>query len=101
MQTLIRWRRYRMSIVYEALCWMIDNKCSDTDKALEAVGFKALSLQEQHQICNLVIDQNEHLVEQINSGKTKAIGALIGKCKKENKNIDASYARRFFNQRFK
>ena len=60
--------------------------CISPEEAIEQLGIKPVDNNELVSLCEKLIDENQDVVEQIQSGNGKAIGMLIGKARKINPN---------------
>lgn len=63
------------------------------DAAIDKLGIKAVDDSEVDGLCQQLIDENPNVVAQLKEGKSKAIGALIGKARKLNPNISPNVVR--------
>ncbi len=58
------------------------------DETVSELGIKTIDDQEMNSICDRLISENEVAAQQIRDGNTKAVGAIIGKAKQSNPNIN-------------
>ncbi|HEY3393179.1 MAG TPA: Asp-tRNA(Asn)/Glu-tRNA(Gln) amidotransferase GatCAB subunit B, partial [Lacipirellulaceae bacterium] len=65
----------------------------DVSAAMSAVGISAVDESELIALCKRLLDANPRTIADVRSGKTQAIGALIGKAKKINPNVDPTRVR--------
>jgi aspartyl-tRNA(Asn)/glutamyl-tRNA(Gln) amidotransferase subunit B len=71
----------------EVLAEMIESGCS-VDAATQKLGIVKVDSTEIDSLCQQLIDENQHVVKQIQDGNPKAVGALIGKARKINANAN-------------
>lgn len=71
----------------DVLVEMVDGPMN-LEAAVEKLGIKAVDSSELDSLCEQLIAENPGVIDQIREGKLKAIGALIGKARKANPNID-------------
>lgn len=74
----------RAKVVLDAMV----NSNLDHQQAIEKLGFKAVGDDEVDAICAQLIAENPSVCQQIQAGNIKAIGALIGKARKLNPNVN-------------
>ena len=77
----------------DVLQQMVDQDL-DVEQAIEQLEIVALSPQDLDAVCQQVIDQHPKIAEQIRQGKTKAVGALIGRARQLEPNADPQRIRR-------
>jgi aspartyl-tRNA(Asn)/glutamyl-tRNA(Gln) amidotransferase subunit B len=65
----------------------------DVSAAMSAVGISAVDETELIALCERLLDANPRTIADLRSGKTQAIGALIGQAKKINPNVDPTRVR--------
>jgi aspartyl-tRNA(Asn)/glutamyl-tRNA(Gln) amidotransferase subunit B len=65
----------------------------DASAAMNAVGISAVDETELIALCERLLEANPRTIADVRSGKTQAIGALIGKAKKINPNVDPTRVR--------
>lgn len=65
----------------------------DHQTAIDKLGFKPVDNSEIDAICQQLIDENPNVIAQIKDGNTKAVGALIGKARKLNPNVNPGQIR--------
>ena len=65
----------------------------DAAAAMQSVGIAAVNESELVALCQKLLAANPKTIADVQSGKTQAIGALIGQAKKLNPNIDPSRVR--------
>ena len=61
---------------------------ADLEKAMSSLGIENVDDSELEQLCQELLVENMHVVEQVKDGKNKALGSLIGAAKKKNPNVD-------------
>jgi len=61
--------------------------------AIKALGISSVDSGELEQLCQELLDQNPHVVEDYRNGKQQAIGSLIGQAKKRNPNANPKLVR--------
>lgn len=71
---------------------MISSKTKAAD-AVRALGIEHVNDEETQAICLQLMVENRAVIEQYKAGNHKAIGALIGKAKKLNPNINPNTVR--------
>jgi aspartyl-tRNA(Asn)/glutamyl-tRNA(Gln) amidotransferase subunit B len=71
----------------DILSEMIATNCS-LKTAIEALGIVSVSADELRQLAERLIAENESIANQIREGNVKAVGALIGRARKANPNIN-------------
>jgi len=57
-------------------------------QAMEALGIAEVDESELEALCRTLVEENPRVVEQVKQGKLKAVGALIGKAKQRNPNVN-------------
>ncbi len=77
----------------EVFAVMISSKTKAAD-AVRAVGIEHVNEEETQAICQQLIVENRTVIEQYKAGNHKAIGALIGKAKQLNPNINPNTIRK-------
>jgi aspartyl-tRNA(Asn)/glutamyl-tRNA(Gln) amidotransferase subunit B len=65
----------------------------DASAAMNAVGVSAVDESELIALCERLLEANPRTIADVRSGKTQAIGALIGQAKKINPNVDPTRVR--------
>jgi aspartyl-tRNA(Asn)/glutamyl-tRNA(Gln) amidotransferase subunit B len=65
----------------------------DASAAMNAVGISAVDETELIALCERLLEAHPRTIADVQSGKTQAIGALIGKAKKINPNVDPTRVR--------
>lgn len=63
---------------------------SYVDAAMRSLGIEAVDNSEIETLCQILLDNNPQIVEQIRGGKQQAVGALIGQARKQNPNANAA-----------
>lgn len=63
------------------------------EKAIQSLGITEVDSAELENLCNELLKQNPHVVEDYRSGKPQAIGSLIGQAKKQNPNANPKLVR--------
>ncbi len=71
---------------------MVDKRL-DAAAAMKAIGIAAVDESELVALCQKLLATNPKTIADVKSGKTQAIGALIGQAKKLNPNVDPSRVR--------
>lgn len=71
----------------DVLAAMIENNI-DAAAAIEKLGIRQVDSSELDALCQQLLDANPKVVAQVQEGKTKAIGALIGQARKINPNVN-------------
>ncbi len=64
-----------------------------TREAMESLGIREVDSSELESLCAELLAANPRIVEDVKSGKTKAVGALIGQARKRNPNADPGAVR--------
>jgi aspartyl-tRNA(Asn)/glutamyl-tRNA(Gln) amidotransferase subunit B len=62
-------------------------------EAMKSLGIEQVDRATMTGICRALLEANPRIVEDVKSGKTKALGALIGQAKKQNPNADPNEVR--------
>jgi aspartyl-tRNA(Asn)/glutamyl-tRNA(Gln) amidotransferase subunit B len=62
-------------------------------ESIAALGITRLDRSDVEQLCKELLAENPHIVDDLRSGITKAVGALIGQAKKRNPNVDPTLVR--------
>jgi aspartyl-tRNA(Asn)/glutamyl-tRNA(Gln) amidotransferase subunit B len=65
----------------------------DAAAAMNAVGISAVDETELIALCERLLEANPRTIADVRSGKTQAVGALIGQAKKMNPNVDPTRVR--------
>ncbi len=65
----------------------------DVTAAMTAVGISAVDEAELIALCDQLLEANPRTIADVRSGKTQAVGALIGQAKKINPNVDPTRVR--------
>jgi len=71
----------------DVLAAMIEDS-SDAAAAIEKLGIRQVDSSELDALCQQLLDANPKVVAQVQEGKHKAIGALIGQARKINPNVN-------------
>jgi aspartyl-tRNA(Asn)/glutamyl-tRNA(Gln) amidotransferase subunit B len=71
---------------------MVERRLDAAD-AMAAVGISAVDEAELIALCERLLEANPRTIADVRSGKTQAIGALIGQAKKINPNVDPTRVR--------
>ena len=71
----------------DVLSAMIDDS-TDAAAAIEKLGIRQVDSSELDALCQQLLDANPKVVAQVQEGKHKAIGALIGQARKINPNVN-------------
>ena len=71
----------------DVLAAMIENNI-DAAAAIEKLGIRQVDSSELDALCQQLLDANPKVVAQVQEGKVKAIGALIGQARKINPNVN-------------
>jgi len=71
----------------EVLAQMIETGRSAAD-VMQAMGIEEVDESEVEALCRELVEANPRVVEQVKQGKLKAVGALIGKAKQRNPNVN-------------
>jgi aspartyl-tRNA(Asn)/glutamyl-tRNA(Gln) amidotransferase subunit B len=65
----------------------------DASAAMKSIGISAVDESELVALCERLLDANPRTIADVRSGKTQAVGALIGQAKKINPNVDPTRVR--------
>lgn len=76
----------------DVLEWMIEHRGS-ADEGIAALGIEHVDESALEALCRELLDANPKIVADIQAGKAKAAGALIGQAKKKNPNVDPARVR--------
>ncbi len=63
-------------------------------ESMESLGIREVDSSELESLCRELLAANPRIVEDVRSGKTKALGALIGQARKKNPNADPGAVRK-------
>jgi aspartyl-tRNA(Asn)/glutamyl-tRNA(Gln) amidotransferase subunit B len=63
------------------------------DQAMSALGIASVDADEMVALCQRIVAANPKIAADVRSGKTQAIGALVGQAKKSNPNVDPNRIR--------
>jgi aspartyl-tRNA(Asn)/glutamyl-tRNA(Gln) amidotransferase subunit B len=63
------------------------------EEAIRTLGVEPIDAAELESICRELIDANPQIVQDVKSGKEKAVGALIGQSRKRNPNANPNHVR--------
>ena len=77
----------------EVLAKMEVSGC-DVQQAFDELGIVKVDSSELDALCQQLIDENPGVVEEVKSGKMKAVGSLIGKARKINSNVNPGELRK-------
>ena len=72
---------------------MLDQDAASVDSAIQSLGITAVDSSELEQLCQQLLKQNPHVVDDYRNGKKQAIGSLIGQAKKQNPNANPKLVR--------
>ena len=61
--------------------------------AMQRLGIEQVDMGEMDRLCQELLSANPKIVEDLKSGKTKAVGALIGQAKQRNSNVNPAQIR--------
>lgn len=71
----------------EVLQAMVESN-HDVETAMQAIGIRELNEDELESICRQLLEEHPQTVIDVQAGKTKAVGALIGKARNRDPNAD-------------
>ena len=60
---------------------------------IEELGIEKVDEDDLEDLCRLLVERNQRIVDDVKSGNEKAVGALIGQAKKENPNVNPGQVR--------
>ncbi|MEC9097336.1 MAG: Asp-tRNA(Asn)/Glu-tRNA(Gln) amidotransferase subunit GatB, partial [Planctomycetota bacterium] len=60
---------------------------------IEELGIEKVDEDDLEDLCRLLVERNQRVVDDVKSGNEKAVGALIGQAKKENPNVNPGQVR--------
>ena len=66
---------------------------SSAAEAMQKLGIEKVDSSEMESLCRKLLEENPHIVADVQAGKQKALGALIGQAKKQNPNVNAAQIR--------
>ena len=66
---------------------------SSSAEAMQKLGIEKVDSSEIELLCRKLLEENPHIVADVQAGKQKALGALIGQAKKHNPNVNAAQVR--------
>lgn len=73
--------------------YWLEHPAASLSSAKSALGIEALDHGELEQLCRELLAENPKIVEQVQEGNLKGLGALIGAAKKKNANADPKLVR--------
>ena len=76
----------------EVLSCMLEMRLS-VDDAMTQLGIAEVDSDETETLCRELLDANPQVVSDLKEGKHKAVGAIIGKAKQKNPNIQPQQVR--------
>jgi len=76
----------------EVLAHMVEHETTAAE-AMKALGIEKVDDSELRDLCRQLLDENPQVVAEVKAGKQKAVGALIGKAKQRNPNVNPGQVR--------